>query len=793
MLPKRHAKPLVYAILITIVLLFVVSVLLVVSKANKRKDAFDSVIAQQSLAYAVLAIQTNLYHRNNLLNEVQRTDSLQEHIKVYRRYKAMEWFDITALMPAIKVVAPASHALLQDETWHFNQAINALYEKVDALIKEGGPADAMAVFSTETQAIQSAFLNGVEYALYWVDTGYAPHKKHSYIDTVNTLNQLTAKNSEFPIIALLGGIGIILSLFSFLLVTRGTTPVVAVNVNDERLLALQQIIFQSNQSAELKTEALLKLTCRLLGMDIAIVERLDMGKKTTTILHIITPYDFPVKQGIVFPTEKTLCHASLSSAVPMAISDISKSEYKNHPLVTLLGIQSYIGTAIRVNQQVFGVVSFSTRKPANINFNDNDFVLLNFVADWVGFTMENQLKAQSQEAAVANAEAANRAKSAFLASMSHEIRTPLTAILGFSDMLRDTDQSKEDVEHEVGAIIRSGVHLQRIVNDILDLSKIEAGQLTVECIEMDITMLILDMDSIFAGRARKQGITFDIEYDFPIPATIVTDPTRLKQVLFNLCGNAIKFTESGGVKVKIGLAKNKRQLLFSISDTGIGMDEKEISRLFKPFSQANTSTTRKFGGTGLGLCISRQLAQNLGGDVVVSSEKGKGSTFVVSTAVGNLSSTQWFYCRQEVYGDEPIDIVNKSLSVLSGQVLLVETNPNIKTLISNCLRDAGVDVDVVGDGLSAVQQAMTHDYDLILTATKLPVMNGLHLTRKLRSQGYKKPIVGMPETDEPSALEKYLNVGANDCISQPVDIQQFYTILAKYLRSEGKPDLGLVV
>jgi len=793
MLPKRHARPLVYAILITILLLFVTSISLGVFQATKRKEVSDFVVAQQALAYAVLAIQTNLYRRSNLIQEIDNTASLQAQIEVYQRYKEMPWFDVAALMPLIKVTSPASFSLVQDEKRYLIESTNRLYANVDRLIEMGKSLEAMAVFRAEIRVIQHAFFNGVEHALHRIDAGYIPDSAHSYPGAVSTLNLLMAKNSDFPIIVLLGCVGVILSLLLFLLVTRGAKQKAVVNRKNDWLQELQQLIFQPDQKVDQKTEALLDLTCRLLDMDIAIVERLDLGEKTTTIMHIITPYDFPLKKGIVFPAEKTLCHASLSSAEPLTIGDISKSEYKNHPLVTLLGIQSYVGTAIMVGDQVFGVVSFSTRKPAKIHFSDDDLGLLNFVAGWIGMTTEHQLEEQVREAAVANAEAANRSKSAFLASMSHEIRTPLTAILGFSDMLRDSRQSQEDINYEIDAIIKSGLHLQRIVNDILDLSKIEAGQLSIESLALDMSMLVLDIESMFAAQARRQGITFDIEYDFPLPATMVTDPTRLKQILFNLCSNAIKFTESGGVKVKIALSKNQQQLIFSISDTGIGMDEKEISRLFKPFSQATTSTTRKFGGTGLGLCISKHLAKNLGGDVVVSSKKGKGSTFEVSTAVGDLTDCQWFHSRAALYNEEVAENVNKPLISVSGQVLLVETNPNIKTLISNCLHDAGVAVDIVGDGLSAVQQALTQDYDLILTATKLPVMNGLQFTKKLRSQGYRKPIVGMFEHSNPAELEKYLGAGADDCIAQPVDLEQFHRVLEKYLSPEGNPSIGLVM
>ena len=230
------------------------------------------------------------------------------------------------------------------------------------------------------------------------------------------------------------------------------------------------------------------------------------------------------------------------------------------------------------------------------------------------------------------AEAANKAKSAFLANMSHEIRTPLTSIIGYAEWLKD-DSTSDDERHEaVDAIVRTGKHVQAVINDILDLSKIESNKLTVELITVSLAGMVSELVRLMTMHATDKGLLFNLVYEFPLPRMITTDPTRLKQILINLCSNAIKFTERGSVTLRVSCRPEDGMIDFSIEDSGIGIDADKIDRLFESFTQADVSTTRRFGGTGLGLNISRYLAQKLGGDIRVASKPGEGSCFVASVA-----------------------------------------------------------------------------------------------------------------------------------------------------------------
>jgi PAS domain S-box-containing protein len=403
----------------------------------------------------------------------------------------------------------------------------------------------------------------------------------------------------------------------------------------------------------------------------------------------------------------------------------------------------------------------------------------------VGFRVDITELVQATEAA----RSASLAKSQFLANMSHEIRTPLTSIIGFAELMLQPGRGQLDADDALQTIVRNGRHLFELINDILDLARIESQQMQVEQIDVPLPELLRDIESLVAGRAKEQGLAFVVAPAWPLPASVRTDPVRLKQILLNLCGNAIKFTREGRVELALSHRADPPGLRFSVTDTGVGMTPEQLARLFQPFAQADVSTTRKFGGTGLGLSISRQLATLLGGEIGVASEPGRGSCFHLDLALPAppdqlLSEAEW--SRERIH-EKPGPI---AIPALCGKVLLAEDGLDNQRLIGAHLRQAGIAVTLVGNGRAAVETALQQSFDLVLMDVQMPEMDGTDATRMLRACGYRGPIVALTANVMKEDIQRYLDAGSDDVLAKPVDRERFYRVVAQHLAARAASDRG---
>jgi signal transduction histidine kinase/CheY-like chemotaxis protein len=390
------------------------------------------------------------------------------------------------------------------------------------------------------------------------------------------------------------------------------------------------------------------------------------------------------------------------------------------------------------------------------------------------------------------AEAANRAKSQFLANMSHEIRTPLNAILGFTDLLRRGADGGSEAERRdyLETIHASGNHLLSLINDILDLSRIEANRLEIGCIRCSPNDLITETISVLRVRATEKGLYLNLRWDGPMPATILTDPFRLRQLLVNLLGNAVKFTRTGGVTVTARLLPNaeKPQLQIEVADTGVGIAADKLEDIFNPFVQADNSVTREFGGTGLGLAISRRIVDALGGRVDVQSELDKGSTFTATIDTGSLDGVALLSPTiADGVAATRAHHQNTEISLSSTRVLLVEDGNINRKLISLILRRAGAEVMTAENGQIAVELAAQHTFDAILMDMQMPVMDGYTATARLREQGITAPVIALTAHAMKGDEDKCRAAGCSGYLAKPVNADDLLRTLGGMLGPRPLP------
>jgi signal transduction histidine kinase/CheY-like chemotaxis protein/HPt (histidine-containing phosphotransfer) domain-containing protein len=399
-----------------------------------------------------------------------------------------------------------------------------------------------------------------------------------------------------------------------------------------------------------------------------------------------------------------------------------------------------------------------------------------------------------------NAELANRAKDEFMANMSHEIRTPLTAILGFTDLLLRGEEDEATRREYLRLIHNSGKHLLELINDVLDVSKITAAKMRIRPVECSIHDVVREAVALHEVIARQKGLYLNYVWDGPVPERVRTDPARFRQMVTNLVGNALKFTQHGGVTVSLGLFdagdgapdRPSRLLALRVADTGIGISGDKLSEIFEPFNQADTTITRRFGGTGLGLTITREIAKLLGGKLSVSSRLGEGSTFTALIDPGSLDGVP-LVAEMPSPDDGPdasLDSLAEGhleLRLEKVRVLLVEDGETNRRLIAKILRDAGAEVVAAENGQVGVDKALADPFDIILMDMQMPVLDGLHATRELRLRGMDVPIIALTAHVLSDELDRCQQAGCSGCLSKPVDVPLLLKTIRSALPEEKRP------
>ncbi|HEX7080799.1 MAG TPA: CheR family methyltransferase [Gammaproteobacteria bacterium] len=413
---------------------------------------------------------------------------------------------------------------------------------------------------------------------------------------------------------------------------------------------------------------------------------------------------------------------------------------------------------------------------------------------WHGIALDiTEMKLAEHELREARriAETADRAKGEFLANMSHEIRTPMSAILGYAEILAGQLEDPDNLQ-SLDTIRTNGLYLLEIIDDILDLSRIEAGKLELDLRRVQPAALVWEVHSLLRLHAAEKGLALEVEFDGRLPESIETDPTRLKQILINLVENAIKFTDEGEVRIVVCLMPAESQLRFDIVDTGCGIPDTTLAKLFQPFTQADSSVTRRFGGSGLGLSISRALSRMLGGDITVSTKVGEGSTFTLTVATGDLKGVGLFDPRARSGVSAGVRVEVRALAC---SVLVVDDRRDMRYLAQHMLEEAGARVALAADGREAIRcvdeaAARGAPFDAILLDMQMPVVDGYAAAKELRARGYDKPIIALTANAMKQDERKCLGCGCDDYLSKPLARATLVNTVAYYTQDVTAAELA---
>lgn len=476
-----------------------------------------------------------------------------------------------------------------------------------------------------------------------------------------------------------------------------------------------------------------------------------------------------------------VCGCAARDACRIVAEDIPNTPDPRTELIQSLGILAYACHPLMAQGRVLGTLSFGTRTRSK--FSEDDLSLMNAVADQVAIAIERKLMEEKLRQAKQAAEAASRTKSQFLANMSHELRTPMTGVLGMLELALQSPSDSRQTEY-IETAHSSGRSLLRILNDILDLTKVEAGKLSLHDKPFNLRDCVLETVQVITPESRRKGLELKLQIADDLPEHVLGDQIRLRQVLTNLIGNAVKFTDQGRVEVQVRGGSNPQEagveLCFSVTDTGIGIPRDKEHLLFKSFSQVDDSHSRSYGGAGLGLAISKEIVERMGGSLSFESEAGKGSSFCFSVRLGvaDVPLEKAAFEKAALAGNPtPVLVESRQNDAASStRLLIAEDDATIRQVLGTMLNRLQYQVDFAEDGLKAVEKWRQGEYDIILMDVQMPRLDGFQATRAIREQekerGGRMPIIAMTAHAMKEDEQRCIAAGMDAYISKPIDFRE---------------------
>lgn len=545
----------------------------------------------------------------------------------------------------------------------------------------------------------------------------------------------------------------------------------------DALRALNEINAIKDTSYALQISEALKLGAEFLEMEMAIISKIDLENDKYTVIHQYSESG-ALENGMVFSLDNTYCDITIKANELVAIEHMQTSPYKSHPCYNSFNLESYIGIPLMHNNELFGTVNFSSAKKKNRKFYESELEFIRLLAEWINSVLERDKFIQYLELSKVQAEEAGKAKESFLTNMSHEIRTPLNGIIGMIRELKKEELNQKQHDYLVRAS-KASDHLLEVVNNILDIAKIESNELRLELIDFNLPQLIQDVALILKVPADEKNNSINIKIDPKLTEYYIGDVQRIKQVLINLIGNSIKFTKDGDISISAQLIKKQErseELTLIVSDTGIGMESSYLSRIFEKFQQEDVSISRRFGGTGLGMLITKEIVELMGGEIRIKSTKGVGTQVYLKFSLDLGSSEKVKLVDNFKQSPEEMH--------LDAHILLVEDNEMNRLVATNSLNRLHVKVTEAENGQQAIDILKKKSFDLILMDIQMPIMDGFEATKYIRNKlKLDTPIIALSANAFKSEIDEGKSIGMNDYITKPYNEDEFIYKIVKYAQS----------